>query len=373
MRLLMRLGEIYGAGRMVEIASAQVSGISYKSIGDAGLEFLEDVAGHGARVRVPTFMNPAGMDLVDWRTLGFPEDFAAKQQRIVEALVSMGVSPSATCTPYLAGNLPRGGEHLAWAESSAVSYANSVLGARTNREGGPSALAAAVCGCTPLHGLHLEENRRPVVRVEVDADLATRADLGALGWTVGRAVESAVPYFTGLGVASPDDLKTLGAAMAASGAVALYHVEGLTPEARVHDPSDLPVIRIRREELEATRSRLGSDGRPDLVVTGCPHASIDEIVDVARLLEGRRLATPLWVCTSRTVKQRAADEGLVSIIEEAGGRVVADTCMVVAPIERMGCGTTAVDSAKAAHYLPGLCGQRVLFRDLASLVEEVVE
>ncbi|MBW2261091.1 MAG: aconitase X catalytic domain-containing protein [Deltaproteobacteria bacterium] len=373
MRLLVRLGEIYGAGRMVDISSAQISGVSYKSIGDPGLEFLEDVAGRGARVSVPAFMNPAGMDLEDWRALGFPEEFAAGQKRIIDALTSMGVAPSATCTPYLAGNLPRRGEHLAWAESSAVSYANSVIGARTNREGGPSALAAAVCGCTPLHGLHIDDNRGPSVRVEVDASLASRADHGALGWHVGRKVESSIPYFTGLGPASPDDLKALGAAMAASGAVALYHAGGLTPEAHLHDPSLLPSIRVGRKELDEACARLGSNSRPDLVVTGCPHASLEEVADVAHRLEGRKLATPLWVCTSRFVKDLAAREGLQSIIEQAGGRLVADTCMVVAPIERMGFKTTAVDSGKAAHYLPGLCGQRVVFRDLASLIEEAIE
>lgn len=160
--------------------------------------------------------------------------------------------------------------------------------------------------------------------------------------------------------------------MAASGAVALYHVRDLTPEAGLHEPAGLPVVRVGRRELDETRARLGSNGRPDLVVTGCPHASVEEIEEVARLVEGRTLSTPLWICTSRAVKDRAAREGLQSIIEEAGGRIVADTCMVVAPIEHMGFATTAVDSGKAAHYLPGLCRQQVVFDDLASLIEESI-
>ncbi|WP_455392573.1 aconitase X, partial [[Eubacterium] cellulosolvens] len=139
LRLLARLGDIFGADKMIPVGSVQVAGVSYKSIGDPGLEFLEDYANLGAKVKVLTFLNPAGMDLVNWSTLGFPKEFAEKQLRIIDAFRSMGIVISATCTPYLAGNLPRFREHIAWSESSAVSFANSVIGARTNREGGPSA------------------------------------------------------------------------------------------------------------------------------------------------------------------------------------------------------------------------------------------
>jgi len=371
MRLLVRLGQVYGADRMVQISSAQISGVSYKSIGDPGLEFLEDVACKGVRVQVQTTLNPAGMDLEDWRSLGFPADFAERQQRIIAAFESMGVVPTATCTPYLAGNRPGRGDHIAWAESSAVSFANSVLGAYTNREGGPSALAAAVCGCTPLHGLHLLENRRPTIRIAVEVELGSRADFGALGIHVGRLVRDGIPYFTGLR-AHVDQLKALGAAMAASGAVALYHVEGLTPEADQHEVDTVPTLTVTREEIDEAYRRLNTGGRPDLVCLGCPHASLDEIAEVADRLQGRRVSTPLWVCTSRAVRNSAAELGLVEVIEQAGGRVVADTCMVVAPMERMGVGTTAVDSGKAAHYLPGMCQQQVVFSDWNTLLEEVL-
>jgi predicted aconitase len=373
MRLLVRLGEVYGASEMVPVRSAQISGVSYRSIGDPGLEFLEDVAGQGARVSVPTTLNPAGMDLVDWKELGFPAEFAARQKRIIDAFTAMGASPTVTCTPYLAGNLPREGDHVAWAESSAVSFANSVLGARTNREGGPSALAAAVCGCTPLHGLHLTGGRRPTIHVQVQAEITSRADIGALGNHCGRIVESGIPFFTGLPSLRVDDLKSLGAAMAASGAVALYHVDGLTPEAQLHDPSGLETFAVTRADLDSAHERLGTDAQPDIVVLGCPHASLEEIAQVASRLQGRRLKTPLWVCTSRAVKDTAESMGIASIIEDAGGRIVADTCMVVSPMEEMGYASTAVDSAKAAHYLPGFCNQEVAYSDMASLVEEALE
>jgi len=229
-RLLVRLGDIYGADKMIPVGSVQVAGVSYKSIGDPGTEFLEDMASKGAKVKVLTYLNPAGMDLEDWDRIGFPKDFAKSQLRIMNAFKSMGIVVTSTCTPYLAGNLPRFREHIAWSESSAVSFSNSVIGARTNREGGPSALAAAICGRTPNYGLHLWEKRQPTIKINVDAELEFNSDFGALGYYVGKQVKNKIPYFTGITNANTDQLKALGAAMAASGAVALYHVEELTPE-----------------------------------------------------------------------------------------------------------------------------------------------
>lgn len=368
MRLLVRLGEIYGADRLIPVSSVQVAGVSYKSIGDPGLEFLESIAAGGVRVKVPTTLNPPGMDLEDWRELGFPEDFAEKQLRIIEAFCRMGVMMTATCTPYLVGNLPRFGEHIAWSESSAVSFANSVLGARTNREGGPSALAAAICGLTPNYGLHLDENRQPTVLVEVEADLADAADFGALGYLVGKMVKEGVPYFRGIREASVDQLKALGAAMAASGAVALYHVEGITPEARLVRTEGLEKVKVGGEELRKVYENFSPDEEPDIVIFGCPHASLAEIAEVARLLEGKKLRKPLWICTSRATKDAAKRMGLVDAIQRAGGMVIADTCAVVAPIERMGFKVTGVNSGKAANYLPGFCKQKVLFRRTADLI-----
>jgi len=372
MRLLARLGDIYGADKMIPVGSVQVAGVSYKSIGDPGTEFLEDMASKGGQVRVLTFLNPAGMDLEDWEALGFPKDFAEHQLRIMKAFKSMGIIVTSTCTPYLAGNLPRFREHIAWSESSAVSFANSVISARTNREGGPSALAAALLGKTPNYGLHLDENRKPHVFVDVSAQLKSDSDFGALGWHIGKQVKNKIPYYKGLPAwTTTDNLKALGAAMAASGAVALYYAEGLTPEAHLHDVSGLEKISVSDKDIKATYDTLNSGEEPDIVIMGCPHASLRDIQKVVDLLKGKTLKKPLWICTSRVMKEAANRMGYTETIEKAGGRVVADTCMVVSPIEKMGYQTTGCTSGKAAQYLPGFCKQKVVFNNVESLVKEV--
>ena len=368
-RLIVRLGDIYDADKMISVGSVQVAGVSYKSIGDPGTVFLEDMASKDTKVQVLTYLNPAGMDIENWDKLGFPKDFAKNQLRIMSAFKKMGIVVTSTCTPYLAGNLPRFREHIAWSESSAVSFSNSVIGARTNREGGPSALAAAICGRTPNYGLHLWEKRQPTIKVNVDADLDFNSDFGALGYLVGRQVKNKIPYFVGIKNANTDQLKALGAAMAASGAVALYHAEGLTPEADLIEKDGLETIDVGKKELEETYEKLNTGTDPDIVILGCPHASIREIAYLSEKLKDKKLKKPVWICTSRMMKETADRMGFTEIIEKAGGNIVADTCMVVSPIESMGYKTTGVNSGKAANYLPGFCKQKVVFANIDKLVE----
>jgi len=368
-RLIVRLGDIYDADKMIPVGSVQVAGVSYKSIGDPGTVFLEDMASKDTKVQVLTYLNPAGMDLENWDKLGFPKDFAKNQLRIMSAFKKMGIVVTSTCTPYLAGNLPRFREHIAWSESSAVSFSNSVIGARTNREGGPSALAAAICGRTPNYGLHLWEKRQPTIKVNVDADLDFNSDFGALGYLVGKQVKNKIPYFVGIKNAGTDQLKALGAAMAASGAVALYHAEGLTPEADLIEKDGLETIDVGKKELEETYEKLNTGADPDIVILGCPHASIREIAYLSEKLKDKKLKKPVWICTSRMMKETADRMGFTEIIEKAGGNIVADTCMVVSPIESMGYKTTGVNSGKAANYLPSFCKQKVVFANIDKLVE----
>ena len=372
MEILVALGEIYGAERLVDITSAQISGVSYKTIGDAGLEYLEELA-RDARVQVPSTLNPAGVDLELWQELGFSREFTQKQLSIVEAYRKMGVATTCTCTPYLVGNVPRLGDHIAWSESSAVCYANSVLGARTNREGGPGALAAAICGKTAEYGYHLVECRKANFVVEVEKELK-KSDYGALGYLVGKIVEDGVPYFKLQTKPSVDDLKCLGAALGSSGAVALYHVEKTTPEYKEAlkdvDLAGIEKLTVNRDEIHETRHNLSTtDKKADLICVGCPHASLEEIKNIAEKLSGRKLKNQLWVCTSISIKAAADRMGYTDAIKKAGGKIVCDTCMVVSPVEELGYEVIGVDSAKAANYVPTMCGLDVRFDEWEKLVE----
>jgi predicted aconitase len=284
----------------------------------------------------------------------------------------MDITTTCTCTPYLVGNVPMKGDHVAWSESSAVAYVNSVIGARTNREGGPGALSAAICGKTPEYGYHLAEERKANLIVEVETEIKG-SDYGAIGYLVGKAVGDGVPYFRFKNQSKRDNLKSLGAALASSGAVALYHVEKLTPEYEFAleglESSDLEKISIDRVEINEIRAKLStSREKPDLICLGCPHTSIEEIRKVADEVVGKQLKNELWVCTSISVKAAADRMGYTDIIEKAGGKLVCDTCMVVAPIEELGFKVIGVDSAKAANYVPSMCGLDVVFDDFEKLI-----
>ncbi|MEN4005817.1 MAG: aconitase X catalytic domain-containing protein [Methanobacteriaceae archaeon] len=369
MEILVALGDIYNAEKLVNITSAQISGVSYKTIGDAGLEFLEDMA-KDARIIVPSTLNPAGVDLERWKELGFSEEFTKRQLKIVEAYRKMDIITTCTCTPYLVGNVPVKGDHVAWSESSAVAYVNSVIGARTNREGGPGALSAAICGKTPMYGYHLDEGRKASMIVEVETEIKG-TDYGAIGYLVGKAVGDGVPYFRFKNTSKADDLKSLGAALASSGAAALYHVENLTPEYEfaLEGLEISETISVGRTEINEIREKLSTaSGKPDLVCLGCPHASIEEIKSIADKVAGKQLKNELWVCTSISVKAVADRMGYTDIIEKAGGKMVCDTCMVVAPIEELGFQVIGVDSAKAANYVPSICGLDVVFDDFENLI-----
>jgi hypothetical protein len=207
--------------------------------------------------------------------------------------------------------------------------------------------------------------------VDVSAKLEDNADFGALGYVVGKKIKNDIPYFRGITDADTDQLKALGAAMAASGAVALYHIENLTPEAQSMKTEGLEKVSVTEKDLQDTFSKLSTGNEPDIVIIGCPHSSLKEIMTISRKLDGRKLKKPLWICTSRRVKEAANRMGFTQIIEKAGGRIVADTCMVVSPIEDMGYKTTGVNSGKAANYLPGFCKQNVVFSRLDTLIEKI--
>ncbi len=365
LEILVALGDIYGAERLIPIASAQVSGASFKTIGDAGIKFLEDLSSE-AKVTVRASVNPLGLDLRKWRSMGVDQGFHSKQARIVRAYESLGLEPLYTCTPYLAGNRPRAGQHLAWAESSATVFANSFLGARTNREGGPSALAAAIIGKTPGYGLHLDENRTP--RMQIDMGEIPEGTVPLAGYLVGKTAGKRVPLIKNLKL-TPDEHKSFGAAMAASGAVSMYCYSDGRSSSNVDNSLIEERVKLSTSEITAAEDSLKGPSDWDLVAIGCPHCSSEEMRNMARVLKGRKPAgdRDVWFCTSRAVYAKCPKE--VAVLSRFG-KVLCDTCMVVAPIEKL-YRSTASDSGKAMVYLPTLGKQKASFRPNRTLLEAI--
>lgn len=375
MEILVALGEIFDADKLIDVKSAQISGVSYKTIGDAGIEWIESLSSE--KVVIPTTLNPTGMDLRLWRQMGISPQFAAKQIQIINAYLKLGAKSLCSCTPYLAGHSPKINDHISWAESSAVCYANSVLGARTNREGGPSALAAALIGKTANYGYHLDENRQPTMRINLDTHLHEESDFSALGAEIGKKVNNGVPFFTGIQHPDADSLKSLSASLAAFGGVALFHVESVTPEADSVKADDIESINFTSEELDSSYESLSTfqSGPIDLVTIGCPHASLSELKKIASHLRGKKVAknTKLWIFTSVNVKLLAERFGYLGDITKAGGEIYTDCCMVVAPLENLGFNTIAVNSAKAAIYSPSASNVEVLFGTTGRLIDIAVK
>ncbi len=368
MEIITALGEIYGAERLIPVSSVQIAGVSYHNLGEAGLEYLAEMAQDG-RVRVLTTLNPAGMDLEEWKKHGISEEFARNQQRVIDAFAAMGVITTCTCTPYLIGNLPHYGEHIAWAESSAVCFANSVIGARTNREGGPSALAAALTGRTAEYGLHLDKNRLAQVTYEVEAELNGTDDFGLLGQVIGARTRKKIPYIRGILHATTEELKAFCASVATYGGVALFHMEGITPN-RTPVPDDVGTV--AQDDMDRAREELDDEGAEiDFISIGCPHASIKEIARIAELLDGKQVAEgkTVWITTARPTKDLAIKMGYYETIERAGAFLVSDACCAVAPLKGRFHGLMT-DSAKACFYARGKNAFKTIIRDVEECLRE---
>ncbi|MHA1193203.1 MAG: aconitase X [Promethearchaeota archaeon] len=336
----------------------QIAGVSYANLGEAGLEFLNEMAEDG-KVRVLTTLNPAGMDRENWQALGIDKEFAINQNRAIDTFAKMGIVTTCSCTPYLIGNTPHYGQHIAWAESSAVCYSNSVIGARTNREGGPSALAAALTGKTPNYGYHLDKNRHGQVLVNVNTPVIV--ELG-----------KKIPYITGIPSATVEELKSFCASVATYGGTALFHMDRITPEYNNYSKPSEIVFEISHDDLNNTRAELIDDDiEIDFVSIGCPHASIHEIANLSKLLEGKEVKKEFWITTARPIKRIADEAGYSKIIEDAGAKFAADTCCVVAPIKGRFKGIM-VDSAKACYYGRAKNKFKVKIGSLQECVEEAI-
>jgi predicted aconitase len=377
-RIVEEAARLLGAPDLVEIKSAHIDGCLYH--GDSGVLFAEKLVAAGARVAVPTTLNVGALDLLHPGRVRFPPETATMARRIMQAYEALGCLPSWTCAPYQAGHRPRLGEHVAWGESNAVAFVNSVLGARTNRLGDFLDIACAIAGMAPRCGLHLDENRRARIVVETSkiSERLKRSEVfwPVLGTWLGSEVGTTVAAITGLPPdTSEDRLKALGAAAASSGSVALFHVVGVTPEATTLEaalrgqPAER-VIELSPEMLREARDRLStaSGARLDAVAIGSPHLSVEQIEELARAVDGRRLRVPFYACTGRAALSEAERRGALAPLHEAGITMVADTCVVVAPILPPGGGVLMTNSGKFAHYAPGNTGFATIYGSLEDCV-----
>jgi len=378
MRLIAETGRLLGAPRLLPIASSHVDGCLYH--GDSGTYFAERLASDGGQVAVPTTLNVGALDLLHPERVKGDAHHREMSLRMMRAYEALGCRPTWTCAPYQAGHRPAVGTDVAWGESNAVAFCNSVLGARTNRYGDFLDIACALVGRAPDYGLHRAENRRATVMVDTSGLSSALRDSDVfypvLGTWLGAEIGAEIAAIDGLPPKQSEDrLKALGAAAASAGAVGLFHVVGSTPEAptlaAATQDGATRTIRLTPEMVRAARDRLSTarDGAIDCVALGSPHFSEAEFAALKRLAAGRRFRVPLYVCTRRDLVEREDLSGL----EAAGAVIVADTCVVVTPILPAGGGTLMTNSGKFAHYGPANLGYDVVYGSLEDCVSSAAE
>ena len=379
MQIVLRMAHIQGAKYLVDITQAHIDGCIYT--GPASLRFAQQLVAWGAKVRVPTTLNSISVDQRRWRELGIDPALGVPASALGDAYMAMGAQLSFTCAPYLLDSAPKAGEQIVWAESNAVVYANSVLGARTLKYPDYLDICIALTGRAPLIGCHLEDQRKARLHIEVPP-LSNLDDsfYPLLGYHIGALAGSRIPLVSGLQQQHPDldDLKAFGAAFATTSAAALFHIAGVTPEAldptRVID-GPLPVLKLSLEELRLSWQELNSarDARVDVVSLGNPHFSLSEFARLASLCQGRHRHPDvvLAITCGRTVLEQARVAGYIAVIEAFGAVIVSDTCwcMLGEPVIPPAARNLMTNSGKYAHYAPGLVGRKVHFASLAECVD----
>ena len=376
-KLIVKIGDLNNADRLIPIKSAQIAGVSYYTVGESIFSFLELYSKDKIKVKVPSWLNPAGMDRRKWKDMGVEENFADKQNKIIQLYIDMGIEPTLTCTPYLVGHEPSLGDHLSWSESSAVSIANGFYGARTNREGAPLALASAVIGLTANYGLHTEENRVPSVIVNVETEINHFSDFSALGYWYGSLYGSRIPFFKGLKESTVDQVKMLSAAMAASGSVAHFHIENQTPESRFIDLSyaDEKIVFSTHDKNSIYSLFHQVKENVQLVAIGCPHTSTNDLKKIYSLIRDKTLkdGVEFWIFSSRDRINANESQDVVRKLEGKGLKIFTDTCMVVSPAVRDTYTNIVTNSAKAAFYLTRQGKNHVNLQSLEEISLEVFE
>ncbi|WP_248747839.1 aconitase family protein [Pseudomonas sp. MWU12-2037] len=381
MQIILQMAELQGAPALLDVTQAHIDGCIYT--GPASLRFAEQLVQWGARVRVPTTLNSISVDQRRWRELGVDPALGVPASALGDAYMAMGAQLSFTCAPYLLDSAPKAGEQIVWAESNAVVYANSVLGARTQKYPDYLDICIALTGRAPLIGCHLDAQRKARLQIELPA-LGELDDsfYPLLGYHIGALSGSRIPLVLGLEQRQPslDDLKAFGAAFATTSAAPLFHIAGVTPEAldptQVLEPGVvLPVEKIRLPDLLLSWRELNSarDPRVEVVSLGNPHFSLSEFAHLARLCRGRHKHPDvvLAITCGRAVLEQARAAGHIAAIEAFGATLVTDTCwcMLGEPVIPPAATTLMTNSGKYAHYAPGLVGRKVHFASLAECVD----
>jgi len=390
MEIVVTLAKTYDAEKLIKISSAHL-GTTFKSHGIEGLEWVEDLVEEGARCNLKEVfvtLNPRSFDIDHWREIGFDEEAVANQERLDRCYRRLGTIPLHSCVPYLLGNVPIKGDHFSWSGSSGQVFANSVLGAMGNREGVWANVAAAITGRTPEYGLHLKENRIGQVLVtmgDLDVSRFSAYEYALLGYFVGKEINDQIPVFSGFPkYLTMEQLRGLAYSLPVGGAVPMFHFLGLTPEARTYEEAfggkgPNRKLTVRSRDLRMVYDLLNTTQRRDvdLICLGCPHCTLEELHEVAYLLEGKRIHenVGLWFCTSRWFKDLADRLGYRETIERAGGFILADICAgPSAPFNylKKGISVVATNSVKTAFYAPGTSKVDVRFGDTKSCIEAAI-
>lgn len=385
MSILVRMAEVSGAQELLDITGAHIDSTVY--IGDAGLEFAERLAGMGAQVAVPTTLNVSGLDEHHWQEWAVPNEWARQAYRQMVAYQSMGTIPTWTCAPYQTEMKPSFGQQIAWGESNAIVFANSVLGARTERYPDLFDICCAITGRAPAIGLHLTENRmgKLLLQLKDIPEALQRSDdfFPVLGQFMGKVALDHIPVIEGMSVTpNEDQLKALGAASASSGSVAMFHMVGVTPEAPTRDAAfqgkePEQTIVVTMDELRQARRELThtDSDRLDMVVLGSPHFSLAEFKYLAPLVQGKRKHPDVkfLVTSSRAMAQLARQAGYLDVLQAFGAQLTVDTCILTTPMLPAEIQNLMTNSAKFAYYSPGLLGKQITFGSLKDCVESAVE
>ena len=382
--VLVDLGELFGAQELMKISQVHIDATLYMV--DAGLEFAERIADLGGEVAVPTSLNPSAIDLLRWKAYRVPAEILTKHKRLEAAYLKMRATPTWTCAPYQNGIIPRFGEQIAWGESNAIAFANSIIGARTNRYADLMDVCAAIIGKVPKFGLHLTVNRKAKILIrlkDISAQMfENEAIYPLLGYLLGEMAGDQVATITGIPQnVKIDSLKGFCAAAASSGAIGLFHMVGITPEAQtlemcLHGNKPEKVIDITPHLIKKAEDRLWTVKRDavDLIVTGCPHYSPTEFIQLARLIKGKSVHSSVifWAFTNRNVYAWIKTNGILKDLSAAGVMVFTDGCPLQYPKETWLFRAAMTDSAKFANYCFSQRGLDAAYGSLADCVETAV-